>query len=653
MRIAFFSPLPPAKSGIADYSAAVLDHLAALAEVETFSARPAKFDPSRYDLVVYQLGNNPYHSFVYEAALEHPGVVVMHEANLHHLIADVTISRGDWDAYLREVERNGGAEALEYATRYVRTIQRGPDYDLPMLRSVLDRSRAAIVHSVAVESDLRAHGFTGPIGRIPHGAWIVDADRMKYRVRLGLTERTPLIGIFGFLKPYKRIAESLRAFKRLVRVAPEARMILVGEPHSEFPLESMIQSLGLSAQARVIGFTPIEDFNGYLAASDIVLNLRFPTVGESSGTLLRALGMGKAVVVSDVGSFREYPDEICIKAPVDASEEDHLFEYLNLLVSRPELARALGARARAWVERECNWESVAQRYLNFLEAVVENREWQPPQPAPEKQERPAPVEVSGDYIASWTPVEDGSRGYVETHRTRLEKTLAITPPGTPQDRILEMGAYLQITPALKTRLGYGEVRGCYFGEAGHVDHKHVVSENGEEFTCEVDLFNAEKDPFPYPDGYFSTVLCCELLEHLTTDPMHMMMELNRILKPGGHLVLTTPNIASLRAVAAILQGFHPMLFPAYIRPKKDGEVDARHSREYTAREIQALLEVGGFEVTLLDTGPFREEPKPELAWVEHLMERYILSADHRGDGIYAVGRKVGAVKARYPEWLYN
>ena len=186
-----------------------------------------------------------------------------------------------------------------------------------------------------------------------------------------------------------------------------------------------------------------------------------------------------------------------------------------------------------------------------------------------------------------------------------------------------------------------------------MDHRQVTSESGETFECDVDLFDAEKDPFPYPDGYFSTVLCCELLEHLTTDPMHMMMELNRILKIGGSLVLTTPNIASLRAAAAILQGFHPMLFPAYIRPRAGGEVEARHSREYTPREIQSLFEVAGFELTLLDTGPFREEPKPELQWVEHLMDRYILPKDHRGDGIYAVGRKTGAVKQRYPEWLYN
>src|SRR5579863_680704 len=293
MRVAFFSPLPPTKSGIADYSAAVLDHLSQFAEVTTFTEKSANFDRSRYDVCVYQLGNNPFHTFAYEMAMEHPGVVVMHEANLHHLIADLTIRRNDWDAYLREVELNGGADALAYALRHVRTLERGPDYDLPMLRSVLDRSRAAIVHSGAVESELRAAGFAAPVAKIPHGAWIHDGDRMKYRERLGLDERAPLIGIFGFLKPYKRVAESLRAFRRLIRVAPDARMILVGEAHPELPLASMISSLGLSAHARHIGFTPIEDFNGYLSACDIVLNLRYPTVGESSGTLLRSLGMGK------------------------------------------------------------------------------------------------------------------------------------------------------------------------------------------------------------------------------------------------------------------------------------------------------------------------------------------------------------------------
>ncbi len=642
MKLAFFSPLPPAKSGIADYSAALLDHLKRYAQVEAFSSRPTHFDPAAFDAIVYQLGNNPHHTFVYEMAMEYPGVVVLHEANLHHLIADLTIARGDWDAYLREVELNAGAEALEYALRHVRTLERGPDYDIPMLKPLLARSRGAIVHSAAVESEVRALGYEGPVARIPHGAWLVDADRMRYRTKLGLNERTPLIGIFGFLKPYKRIAESLRAFSRLLRVQPDARMILVGEAHKELPLDSMISSF--SGEVRHIGFAPIGDFNGYLGACDIVLNLRYPTLGESSGTLLRALGMGKAVIVSDVGSFREYPDTICLKAPVDAIEEDHIFEYLNLLVSRPEIARALGRRAREWVERECNWDLVAQRYVCFLEG----RQW----PETKTPEPPVSVAVPIEYIAEWTAPENGAREYIATHRTRLEKTLAITPPGTGADSILEMGAYLQITPALKSKLGYGEVRGCHYGPPGETSHRSVKSENGYTFECEIDLFNVELDPFPYQKEHFMTVLCGELLEHLAQDPMFMMAEINRILKPGGHLVLTTPNIASLRSVAAVLQGFHPQLFSTYLRPK-EGQTDARHHREYTSQEIRQLLENSGFEVTLLETGPFREEPKPEFAWVEHMLDRYILSKEQRGEGIYAVGRKIGPVRERYPAWLYT
>src|SRR6185295_1685685 len=252
--------------------------------------------------------------------------------------------------------------------------------------------------------ELRAQGFEGPIARILHGAWTAPADRMSYRARLGLEERAPLIGVFGFLKPYKRIAESLRAFRKLVDIVPDARMILVGECHPELPLKSLVESLKLQPHVRHIDFAPMEDFNGYLSACDIVLNLRYPTVGESSGTLQRALGMGRAVVVSDIGSFREYPDEICLKAPVDSTEEDHLFEYMNLLVSRPELARTMGARAKEWVERECSWELVAQHYADFLQAVVENREWAPPA-ASEAQQAKAAVAASepvpGEYIASW------------------------------------------------------------------------------------------------------------------------------------------------------------------------------------------------------------------------------------------------------------
>jgi glycosyltransferase involved in cell wall biosynthesis/SAM-dependent methyltransferase len=654
MRVALFTPLPPARSGIADYSEALVSELRHRVELDVFSQAEPAFDAAKYDGILYQIGNNGFHDFVYETALRHPGVAVLHESNLHHLIADITIKRGDWDAYVRECEYQGGAPARAFAER-VRKLETGPDYEgLPMTRRLLERSRGVIVHSKFMQHEVRQNGFTGPTAVIPHGAWVPEADRNAFRHRLGIGEFTPLAGIFGFLKPYKRIAESLRAFKRLVRVLPNARLILVGEPHPEFPVDAMIRSMGLSAHVRVLGFTPIEDFTGYLAACDAVLNLRYPTVGESSGSMLRALGLGKPVLVSEIGSFAEFPEDVCVKVPVGAGEEDLIFEYLNLLLSRPEVAREIGARARRYVAEQCNWRAVAGWYTEFLEAVRDGREWSretaaPADADPEAAPQP-PAEL--EYLQSWA-ANDDSRQYLETHQTRLVKTLEITPPGGPCDRILEMGAYLQITPALKTKLGYGEVRGCYYGKLGRVDHRVVESAEGESFACAIDHFDAEKDTFPYPNEHFTTVVCGELIEHLFEDPMHLMSEVNRILKPGGHFVLTTPNVAALRGISAILQGYHPGFFHAYIKPAASGEVDARHNREYTPREIHRLLENSGFEVVRLETGEFPDEPHPEFGWVNHLLKTYWLDTDLRGDGIYAVGRKTGAVRDRYPDWLYS
>lgn len=661
--------MPPAKSGIADYSAVLVDHLRSGAEIDSFTAAQPGFDPSRYDAVFYQIGNNGYHDYVYETAVAHPGIVVLHESNLHHLMTDLTIRRQDWDAYVDACAYDGGPEARAFAER-VRRLEVGPDYEgVPMLRRLLERSRAVIVHSRAVEADVRRAGFTGPVARIPHGAWLPDGDRLGFRDKLGLDERTPLIGVFGFLKPYKRIAESLRALRRLVRVRPDVKMILCGEAHPDFPVAALIRGLGLDENVRMMGYVPIEEFTGYISACDIILNLRFPTVGESSGTLLRSLGLGRAVVVSNVGSFAEYPDAICLKVPVDATEEDTLFEYLNLLVSRPAVGRAMGERARQWVAEECNWARVAEMYRGFAGSVRDGREWlnaEPSAPATVYEEIPveavvdvppepeAPKQVEPEYILSWAARDAESTSYALTHITRLERTLNITPPGTADDRVLEMGAYMQMTPALRGRLGYGEVRGCYYGPAGKVDHREVTSSTGEVFRCDVDLFDAEKDPFPYPDGHFATVLCCELLEHLPTDPMFLMAEINRILRPGGHVVMTTPNVASLRALRAILEGYHPGFFPAYIRPAEPGaEVEARHAREYTPREMHYLLQDSGFEVVRLETGEFLDKPRPEERWVIHLLERYQLPKHLRGDGIYAVGKKLGPVGKRYPAWLYE
>ncbi len=708
MRLAVFTPLNPARSGIADYSEALLPHLARLLDLEVFidDGQPSdwatrtgiavrnyrEFRAEDFDTVLYHVGNNPYHTYIYDTAIEHPGIVVLHEFNLHHLLADATIRRGDWDAYMREVERSGGETALEFAQR-VRALEVGPDYDgVPMNRLLIEGSGALIVHSRFMVDKVLTTESAVPIKQIPHGAWIPEIDRNAVRHRVGVDETTPLIGIFGFLKPYKRVAQALRAMQRLVRLNPRAKMILVGEEHPDLPLRRLLSQLQLEDHVRLLGYVPVEELAELIGAVDICLNLRYPTAGETSGTLLRALGLGRAVVVSDVGSFSELPDDICLKAPVDESEVEVIAEYLGLLCARPEFAQAMGTRARYYVAENCAWDRVARQYADWVRAYVEGRAGDEgeiavsssPQPKiPEAEPRPesapapptapaiqrtdrtfaangAPADVHGEdesplarYILGFCSDSKGREDYVRTHLTRLVHTLELTPRGSDSDRALEMGAYMHITPALKTKRGYGEVWGSYLGPLGRVDRSRIVSESGEAFECRLDLFNAEKDPYPYPDEHFSTVLCCELLEHLEGDPMHMMAEINRILRPGGHLVLTTPNICSFRAAGALLLGYHPGLFHQYVRPDENGEADPRHSREYAPRDIQEMFEAAGFMVECIETGPYLQHRSAEFDWVKHLMKRYQLQDHLRGDVIYAVGSKAGAVAERYPSALYT
>ena len=267
---------------------------------------------------------------------------------------------------------------------------------------------------------------------------------------------------------------------------------------------------------------------------------------------------------------------------------------------------------------------------------------------------PSPVPPSGlaEYILGFCSGSGESRHYAEFHLGRFVRTLEITPHGAPSDRILEMGAYMQITPALSTKLGYGEVRGCYLGSLGESHQKTVTSAKGETFSCEIDLFHAERDRYPYPDGHFTTVVCCELLEHLSDDPMHMMVEANRILRPGGHLVVSTPNATALRAVAAVMQGDHPGFNSYYTSRKGGNEVEPRHAREYTPRELEKLFRSAGFTVNLLETGPYGLQAPAEYDWTVDVLRSRGFSTELRDEVIHIVGQKAGPVVERFPDWLY-
>ena len=258
------------------------------------------------------------------------------------------------------------------------------------------------------------------------------------------------------------------------------------------------------------------------------------------------------------------------------------------------------------------------------------------------------------FVRSMDLPDDAARQYLEVHVTRIGRTLGLVPPPKSTKRILELGTYMHMAPALQCVLGYKEVRGTYFGPVGRVEEKIVTVEGREVFRCFVDLFDAEKDRYPYPDAHFETVLACEIFEHMLHDPMHMLVEINRVLEENGTLILTTPNVASFTAVARILeQSGNPQLYSKYTDPRREyAETEIGHVREYTPPELREAIESAGFEMENLFS-----EVIPGYgteSWVRDFLERNGFSAAFRGEQLYAIARKRGSKKiVRYPGFLYE
>jgi SAM-dependent methyltransferase len=252
-----------------------------------------------------------------------------------------------------------------------------------------------------------------------------------------------------------------------------------------------------------------------------------------------------------------------------------------------------------------------------------------------------------DYIMSF--VDDPKEiEYLKTHMRRIISTLQRIPPAqSTADRLLELGSRSPIAPAIKKYSGYYEIFGADLWDSEEeLLRKTVKQKTGaDSYTFEVRNFNVERDPFPYPDKFFRVVLCCELIEHLQSDPMHMLWECNRVLADGGYLILTTPNVTSARAIEAVLVGCVPYLYPQY-NPK---EVMDQHYREYAPREISEALAAAGFTVEGLETQDVWLRSNPAIL---DLLEDLTIPTELRGDNIFALGRKTGAPVERYPKDLY-
>ncbi|MEX2394429.1 MAG: glycosyltransferase family 4 protein [Actinomycetota bacterium] len=389
-RLGIVAQLPRTATGPADYVAGLLPYLADRAEVtcfvpsvssvdpairETYDVRPLaeRNDPS-IDVLIYQLANSPLHLDIAEAARSGPpGLVVLHDAVMHHGYAP-SADRGRFSTYRRNLGEAHGEDGIRIADLRLNG-ERGEIelFVFDMLKPILASHRGAVAHSEYCASIARDAVPGLRTWVIPHFAIVRDVS--VDRSALGLPAGKILIGELGFITPAKRPELFLRAVAQLIERGHRVHAVFAGEDLTYGPLDHAIDELGLSDHVTVTGFLDAERLDAYASAVDICVSLRWPHVGETSGTLVRALAAARPVVVQDVGSWAELPRDAAVRVSDGADEEAALADAIERLIGDPDLRERVGGAGRAYIRKVADPERVADLYM---EAALESVTSPPP-----------------------------------------------------------------------------------------------------------------------------------------------------------------------------------------------------------------------------------------------------------------------------------
>jgi glycosyltransferase involved in cell wall biosynthesis len=353
-----FTPMPPARTGVAHYASMLVPALQKHVEVKVVTEHGERRTENGER--IYQLGNNPHHEWIYKEAMQTPGVIVLHDIVLHHLIVEMTLARGDIEGYVAALEANHGEAGAAWARgRAAGLHSEMGNFLLPASIDVANRSKAVIVHNRYSADRLRSLGVQTPIHVVPHPFEPHEdarAKRDEVRARHGFTDKHRVIGMFGFLTSAKRSEVVLEAFEKARHQMPDLRLLVVGEPAPN------IDRIAFGADGITFsGYVSDEEFAAHFAAVDRLVNLRYPTAGETSGTLIRAFEAGRPVAVSDYAQFAELPGDCVVKVPFGEGEVASLADFFLRDLPDPSAAQ------REWLARNARMDLTVAGYLSTVQ----------------------------------------------------------------------------------------------------------------------------------------------------------------------------------------------------------------------------------------------------------------------------------------------
>ena len=402
MRLAWFSPFPPARTGIAGRSAELVRNLRARGfGVDIFVHRVAPDSPElasahdfvwrqareAYDLAVYQFGNSSHHDYIWPYALRYPGLVVLHDVRLHHARAAALLRERRGGDYRAELAFDQPGIDPDLAELAVAGFDSALYNNWPMVRSLVESARLVATHGEGAACEVADRFPQARVRSIRLGEGIEmtaereAAARDKVRARYGIGEETVVFGCFGALTPDKRLIPILDAMVEIAPYAPDARLILGGAAMPHFDVHAEIQRRHLEARVIVTGYLETDDeLTEHLVACDVSLNLRWPTARETSGPWLRALAAGRPTIVIDLVHMGDVPsidprtwkplaarssDPICIA--IDILDENHSLALAMSKLARDGPLRAqLGRTAREWWRQTHSVDAMVDDYVQLI-----------------------------------------------------------------------------------------------------------------------------------------------------------------------------------------------------------------------------------------------------------------------------------------------
>ncbi len=367
MTVGFHAPFPPARTGVADYAAALFEALRERADVRANPRRPCEVD-------LYHVGNNQLHGGIYRQAMERPGVAVLHDAVLHHLF----LGQADEAAYVEEFVYNYGEWGRDLARElwrdHARSAQDERYFRYPMLRRIAEVSRAVVVHNPGAAAMVRAHAPAARVAEVPHlfvqPAPALGHEVERLRASLGVRPSGTLFGVFGYLRESKRLSAVLRAFERVRSGDGKSALLIAGSfasSHLERALWPLLTAAGVSRR----GYLTEREFWLHAAATDACINLRYPAAGETSGIAVRMMGIGKATIVTAGEETSRFPEDVCVRVDPGSAEVEELTGQMLWLARFPEARREIGRRAAEFIAREHAIEVCAGLYRHVLAEVLQ------------------------------------------------------------------------------------------------------------------------------------------------------------------------------------------------------------------------------------------------------------------------------------------